>query len=173
MTAEAGLRTVAPCKASNEPNQAEEDSMERREALKTVAATIAGAISGAALAAEHDHHHDHAGLAKRNAGLIAASGDCLKTGEACLAHCLYLLGNGDKTMAACAQSVNELLASCTALMKLAGQDSRYVPAFAKVAAEVCANCEKECRKHEKHHEECRACAESCAACLKECKKAAA
>jgi Cys-rich four helix bundle protein (predicted Tat secretion target) len=103
--------------------------MERREVLKTVAATIAGAISGAALAAEHDHQHDHAGL-------IAASGDCLKTGEACLAHCLYLLGNGDKTMAACAQSVNELLASCTALMKLAGQDSRYVPAFAKVAAEV-------------------------------------
>jgi hypothetical protein len=33
-----------------------------------------------------------------HAGLIAASGDCLKTGEACLAHCLYLLGNGDKTM---------------------------------------------------------------------------
>ena len=57
--------------------------MERREVLKTVAATIAGAISGAALGAEHDHQHDHAGL-------IAASGACLKTGEACLAHCLYL-----------------------------------------------------------------------------------
>lgn len=148
--------------------------MERRDVLKTVAATVAGAISGSALAAQHDHgHHDHAGMNKRNAALIAASADCLKVGEACLAHCLYLLGNGDKEMAACAQSVNEMLASCTALMKLAGQDSRYVPALAKVAGEICANCEKECRKHEKHHEECKACAESCAACLKECKKVAA
>jgi Cys-rich four helix bundle protein (predicted Tat secretion target) len=150
--------------------------MERRDVLKTVAATVAGAISASALAAQHDHghdHHDHAGMAKRNAALIAASADCLKTGEACLAHCLYLLGNGDKEMAACAQSVNELLASCNALMKLAGQDSRYVPALAKVAGEICASCEKECRKHEKHHEECKACAESCAACLKECKKVAA
>lgn len=149
--------------------------MERRDALKTVAAAVAGAISSSALAAgQHDHHHhDHAGMAKRNAALVAASADCLKTGEACLAHCLYLLGNGDKEMAACAQSVNELLASCTVLMKLAGQDSRYVPAFAKLAGEVCASCEKECRKHAKHHEECRACAESCAACLKECRKVAA
>lgn len=146
--------------------------MERREVLKTVAATVVGAISGAALAAEHQHH-DQGGMARRNAALIAASADCLKTGEACLAHCLYLLGNGDTTIAACAQSVNELLASCNALMKLAGQDSRYVPAFAKVAGEVCANCEKECRKHADHHEECKACAESCAACLKECKKVAA
>ena len=145
--------------------------MERREVLKTVAATVAGAMSGGALAADHDHQHGPAGMAPRNAGLIAASADCLKTGEACLAHCLYLLGNGDREMAACAQSVNELLASCTALMKLAGQDSKHVPGFAKLAAEICASCEKECRKHENHHAECKACAESCAACLKECKRA--
>lgn len=148
--------------------------MERREMLKTVLATAASAISVAALAGEHDHHsHGAPGMASRNAGLIAASADCLKTGEACLAHCLYLLGNGDKSVAACAQSVNELLASCTALMKLAGQDSKFVPAMAKVAAEVCASCEKECRKHADHHPECKACAESCAACVKECKRATA
>lgn len=148
--------------------------MERREMLKTVLATAVGAISTAALAGEHDHHsHGAPGAASRNAGLIAASADCLKTGEACLAHCLYLLGNGDTSVAACAQSVNELLASCTALMKLAGQDSKFVPALAKVAAEVCASCEKECRKHADHHPECKACAESCAACVKECKKATA
>ncbi|RIX44732.1 MAG: four-helix bundle copper-binding protein [Rhodocyclales bacterium GT-UBC] len=147
--------------------------MERRDAMKALAASVAAAVSGAALAAEHDHHHDHATATKQNAGLIAASADCLKTGEACLAHCLYLLGTGDKEMAECAKSVNELLASCTALMKLAGQDSRYVPAFAKVAAEVCANCEKACRKHAERHAECKACADSCAACVKECKKIAA
>ena len=148
--------------------------MERREMLKTVLATAASAISAAALAGEHDNHnHGKPGVAPRNAGVIAASADCLKTGEACLAHCLYLLGNGDKSVAACAQSVNELLATCTAMMKLAGQDSKFVPAMAKVAAEVCASCEKECRKHADHHAECKACAESCAACVKECKKLAA
>ena len=147
--------------------------MERRDVLKTAAAAVAGAMSTAALAAAGHEHHDHGGMAMRNAALIAASADCVKTGEACLAHCIYLMGNGDKSMAACAQSVNELLATCTALMKLAGQDSRYVPALAKVAAEVCANCEKECRNHADHHAECKACAESCASCVKECKRVAA
>ncbi len=149
--------------------------MERRDMLKTVAATLAGAISASAQAAgEHDHHPSGpVGAGKRNAALIDTSADCLKVGEACLAHCLYLLGNGDKTVAACSVSVSEMLATCNALLKLASQDSKFVPALARVAADVCANCEKECRKHEKHHEECKACAESCAACLKECKKVAA
>jgi len=38
---------------------------------------------------------------------------------------------------------------------------------------VCEACEKECRKHEMKHAECKACADSCAACLKECQKIAA
>jgi Cys-rich four helix bundle protein (predicted Tat secretion target) len=147
--------------------------MERREMLKTLAAAVAGAVSANALAADHEHHHhDHGAMGKANAALITTASDCLQTGEACLAHCLVLLGKGDKEMAACAQSVNELLAICTALMKVASQDSRFVPALAKVAGDVCSNCEKECRKHEKKHAECKACADSCAACLKECKKLA-
>ncbi len=147
--------------------------MERRDALKTFGAAMAAAISGTALAGEHDHHHDHGAMGNPYAALIASSGDCLKTGEACLAHCLVLLGKGDKEMAACAQSVNELLAVCGALGRLAGQNAKRTAAFAKVAAEVCADCEKECRKHEKKHAECKACADSCAACLKECKKLSA
>lgn len=148
--------------------------MERREILKTMAAAVAGAISANAMAAEHDHHdHDHGGMAMRNAGVIATSSDCIKLGEACLAHCLYLLGSGDTTMVGCAQSVNEMLAICNALLRLASQDSKLLPAMAKVAADACASCEKECRKHEKKHAECKACADACAACLKECKKIAA
>lgn len=146
--------------------------MERRDMLKTVAAAVAGAISSSAMAADHDHHHDHGGP-MRNAGLVGSTADCLKAGEACLAHCIYLLGNGEKEMAACAQSVNEMMAVCAALMKLASQDSKWVPAMAKLAADTCANCEKECRKHEKKHPECKACAEACAACLKECKQLSA
>ncbi len=160
--------------------------MERRDLLKTAATTAAAAITAAlsanALAAgkeqnhdhSHDHHHhDHGAMGKNYGALIASSSDCLVTGQACLAHCLVLLGQGDKEMAACAQSVSELLATCEALMKLAIQNSAFTPALAKVSADVCASCEKACRKHEKKHLECKACADACAACLKECRALAA
>ena len=146
--------------------------MERREMLKTVGAAMAAAIASSALAADHDHHN-HGAMGNPYASLIASSSDCLKTGEACLAHCLVLLGQGDKEMAACAQSVNGLLAVCGTLGKLAGQNSKHTAAMAKLAADVCAECEKECRKHEKKHAECKACADACASCLKECKKISA
>ena len=118
--------------------------MERRDILKSAGVVALAAMAGAA-SADHDEH----------------------------AHCLVLLGKGDKEMAACAQSVNQLLAVCAALQKLAGQDSRYTPGFARLAAEVCADCEKECRKHENKHAECKACADSCAACVLECRTLAA
>ncbi|GLO01825.1 hypothetical protein PPUJ13061_17230 [Pseudomonas putida] len=76
-------------------------------------------------------------------------------------------------MAACAQSVSELLAACDALMKLASQKSKFTPALAKVTADVCASCEKQCRKYETQHAECKACADSCAACLEACNAIAA
>lgn len=145
--------------------------MERREMLKGAGAIALAALSGAAAAADdaHHHHHDH-GAGSRLQPLAASAGDCIATGEACLAHCLVLLGQGDTVMAACAQSVNELLAVCAALQKLALQNAKHAVSFARVAADVCADCEKECRKHEKKHAECKACADSCAACLKECRK---
>lgn len=147
--------------------------MERREMMKTVVAVAAGAVSGNGLAAESDHHHQHGTAAGKYGALIRASGDCLQTGEACLAHWLVVLGEGNKDLAVCAQSVNEVLAACGALMKLAGQGSRFTPAHAKLVAEVCANCEKECRKHEQKHTACKVCADSCAGCLNECRKLAA
>ncbi|MBF8740661.1 four-helix bundle copper-binding protein [Pseudomonas guariconensis] len=117
----------------------------------------------------HESHHEHGAIdGKDFAGLVSTSADCLKTGEACLAHCITLLSQGDKEMAACAQSVSELLATCDALMKLAAQKSKFTPVMAKVTAEVCTSCEKQCRKYEEMQAECKACADSCAACVKEC-----
>jgi Cys-rich four helix bundle protein (predicted Tat secretion target) len=143
--------------------------MDRREMLGGMGALAMAAVAGSASAAEHDHHHHHGA---KNQALINGASDCIKTGEACINHCLDLLAQGDKEMAACAKSVNELLAVCAALQRLATVDSKFLPKYAKVSAEVCEACEKECRKHEKKHAECKACADSCAACLKECKKIA-
>lgn len=150
--------------------------MQRREVLKTVAGAVAVAMTSSVMASgeNHEHHHDHGVTGgKGYAGLIDSSIDCLKTGEACLAHCMVLLAQGDKEMASCAQSVSELLATCNALMKLASQGSKFTPALAKVTADVCASCETQCRKYENKHAECKACADACAACLKECEALAA
>jgi Cys-rich four helix bundle protein (predicted Tat secretion target) len=120
---------------------------------------------------DHQHHAHHGG--GKYAALVNSSSDCGHIGQTCLAHCFVVLGEGEKELAACAASVNQLLAACDALMKLAASNSKYVPKMAALTETVCLDCEKECRKHEKKHQECKDCADACAACAKECKKAAA
>lgn len=145
--------------------------MDRREMLGSMGVLAIAALASETQAAEHDHdHHNHGA---KNQTLVDSASDCVKTGEACINHCLDLLAQGDKEMAACAKSVNEMLGVCAALQRLATVDSKFLPKFAKVAGEMCEACENECRKHEKKHAECKACADSCAVCLKECQKIAA
>lgn len=146
--------------------------MERRDLFKAASALALGALVTSARADEHAHHHDH-GSTRPYADVATAAGNCVQAGEVCLAHCLVLLGEGDKTMAGCAKAVNDMLALCAALQKLANQGSAATPRLAKLAGDLCADCEKECRKHEKEHAECKACADACAACGKECQKLAA
>jgi len=108
--------------------------MNRREALLSGAALAAATFVGYAKAAEMEHHH-HAAMV--NAGLVAAAADCIQKGQVCLSHCLQLLGQGDKEMAACAKSVNQMLALCGALQSLANQESAYLPQLAKIAMDAC------------------------------------
>ena len=144
--------------------------MDRREILRGMGAVAALAVAGNAMAqGGHAHHH---GSPKTEA-LIDAVSDCINAGETCLAHCIMLMGDGDKSVAGCAKSVSETLALCEGLRKLAAQGSKHAVAMARLAATACDDCEKECRKHESKHAECRACAKACAECAKECRKFAA
>lgn len=150
--------------------------MNRRELLIGATAMAATAMSGKVFAAEHQHDHaamahDHAD-SKRNEKLIAAAADCVLKANICLQHCIELLGEGDKSMAACAKSSSQVIAMCTALEQMAAAESKYLPQLAKVCMDVCKACEEECKKTEKHPE-CKACKESCAVCYKECKAIAA
>lgn len=151
--------------------------MNRREILGAAAMTglTAALVARAAdePAAGHEHHHDHAAATGRYADLVASTSHCVVTGDACLSHCLTLLGEGDKEMAACARTVRSVIAACTALRELAAANSPRVGKLAAVVADICQDCETECRKHEKVHSVCHDCAEACASCLKECQKAAA
>ena len=151
--------------------------MNRREMLTTVAATgVTVALTAGAAedpVAAHEHHHDHSAAAGKYADLVAATSHCVATGDACIAHCLTLLEEGDKEMAACARTVQSVIAACTALRELAAANSPRVGRLAAVVADICQDCETECRKHEKKHSVCHDCAEACAGCLKECRRAAA
>lgn len=149
--------------------------MNRRELLLGAAAIAAAATAGRAFAAGHDHDdmtHDHHAMSSRNDKLIAAAADCVLTANNCQQHCLVLLGQGDKSMAACAQSSSQVSAVCAALQQLASAESKHLPQLAKVAMGICKECEEECKKTEQHPE-CKACKEACAACYEECRKIAA
>ncbi|TAJ76607.1 MAG: four-helix bundle copper-binding protein [Gallionellaceae bacterium] len=146
--------------------------MNRRELLLGAAAMAAVAASGRVFAAEHDAHEHHREMSTRNNSLIEAASDCVLKAQICLQHCLVLLGQGDKSMAACAKSASQVEAVCGALQKLATAEAKNLPQMAKLAMDVCKDCEEECKKTDKHPE-CKACGEACAACYKECKKIAA
>ncbi len=151
--------------------------MNRRELLLGAAAMAATAVSGKAFAAEHDHEHmsmnmEHDHKSTRNEKLIASASECVLTGNNCLQHCLVAMGKGEKELAACARSSSQLIAICTALQQLASAESKFLPQMAKLAMDVCKDCEEECKKTDKHPE-CKACRDACAACYRECKAIAA
>jgi Cys-rich four helix bundle protein (predicted Tat secretion target) len=148
--------------------------MGRREILTGGALFAAAAMANVAFAAEeamHEHHHHDMPLPAAN--LLTSVSDCLLKGQICSDHCLVNLGDGDKAMAACAQSVAQMMAICGALQKLASSNSKYLPQMAKLAKDVCKDCESECKKHADKHKQCRDCQESCAACAKECEQVSA
>lgn len=154
--------------------------MNRREMLTGSAAATLAAFASQAQAADakadahagHDHMHHHHDDSGPNYGALAhAATHCIMFGEACIGHCLDLLAQGETEMAACAKSVEQMMAACTMLRQLATWKSAYVPRMAAVVMDMCKACEQECRKHDKH-KECRDCADSCVACAKECKAVA-
>jgi Cys-rich four helix bundle protein (predicted Tat secretion target) len=103
-------------------------------------------------------------------GLASAASHCAHTGEVCIAHCLVTFKEGDTTLAACAASVEEMMAACRSMATLAALNSRHVKAEAAVCKAICADCEKECRKHEKKHAICKDCADACKDVIAACNK---
>lgn len=146
--------------------------MNRRELLVGSAAVATVMAAQAAGAASHDHNHMHAHVhgPARNQGLIDAANNCVSAGELCQDHCLELLSQGDTSLAACARTVSQAIAVCTALRSMAAQNATKLAQMAKLAMDTCKECEDECRKHEKVHQQCRDCARACADCYAQCKK---
>lgn len=150
--------------------------MNRREVLLGGLALAGAAMVANAHAEEHQHDmstHEHHHTNPIYSALATSAADCIQKGQTCLSHCLTLLGEGEKEMASCAKSVNQMLAICGALQQLTNQNSKLLAKQAALALEACEQCQEICKKHADKHPECKACGESCAACAKECKKATA
>ena len=134
----------------------------------TAVATAAGLGLSANANAAMDHHHMHAIPADRQK-VIDASLHCVKAGQACIQHCIDMFKMKDTSMAECADTVQEMLATCTAVSQLASYDSRHLKDFATLCVNVCKDCKKSCDKHADKHAACKACSESCDDCIKACK----
>lgn len=152
--------------------------MDRRSVLTGFTALAAAAATGTAGAVAMDEHAHHKGMhhehhANPYKDLLAASSACLNAGEICLAHCIDLMSAGDIGMADCTHNVNQMLAVCRAVHALAAQESKHLPALARIATETCKSCMEACRKHADVHQQCKDCMVSCEACAKECGKVAA
>jgi Cys-rich four helix bundle protein (predicted Tat secretion target) len=147
--------------------------MERRDFVTAFGALAAAAAASSAFAAGEDPHAGHKmSHGAKYAALLASSAKCASTGEDCLRHCFEMLAMNDASMGACTKATYDLVAACGALAKLAGTNSAFTPAFAKVVADVCTACKKECDKFPAIAE-CKACGEACQACADECHKIAA
>ena len=149
--------------------------IDRRNVLiGAVGATAAATslIAGNVFAASHGGgmHHEHS---KHDMNLIDAATNCVKNGQICSDHCIKLVKADDTSIADCLGTVSELLAACNALAILASYQSSHLPTFVKSCIAICEDCEKECRKHEDKHVECKNCAEACKDCIAACKKVAA
>jgi Cys-rich four helix bundle protein (predicted Tat secretion target) len=147
----------------------------RRELLAGAGATavlMGAAGAGAAEQEQHSHgkRYFEAKAPRAHPALTAAANDCVATGQACISHCLETFRQGDTTMAECATAVQEMLPVCAALASLSASDSRHLKDLARACIPVCEGCEKECRVHEQHQPECKACADACAALVREAKK---
>jgi Cys-rich four helix bundle protein (predicted Tat secretion target) len=132
--------------------------MKRRDVLVGASALALAAVAKAAPPKPGEAHHHESGALP----LVDASADCLKKGEVCEQHCLTLLGSGDTTMASCAMSVRDMLASVRGLLTVASAGSKHTRTLARACADICKDCEAECRKHQDKHQPCRDCAEACA-----------
>ena len=142
-----------------DPTEQRPAEISRRDLLIGMGAAAATAYAGSAVSAMPGH--DHSKHTAQQPDLLNAINNCTDKGERCIAHCLVSFQEGDLELADCASKVHEMQAICGAYSYLLAANSGYSKAYAAVCKQVCVDCEKECRKHEKHIE-CKACADACA-----------
>lgn len=146
--------------------------LDRRSLLAAGAGALAATIAAGAVAADQDQGHEHAHSEAKYAppehpALISTALDCVHTGDVCIDHCYQTFAAGDTALAECVRRVQELVATCAALARMASLDAPHLAELAAVTAKVCRRCDEECRRHP-GHQPCLDCGDACLACAREC-----
>lgn len=110
----------------------------RRDLLKGAVVASATMATGTVFGSSG---HDHMNHENPNSGLVDTALDCMKTGQACLDHCIDLFKSRDTSVAGCPDKVT---AMCNALSQMASYKSKHLANLAKVCAAVCKDCKKAC-----------------------------
>ena len=147
--------------ASSIPAGGQTTAISRRTLLSNAGAISVTLASGVAYAADGPGH-EHANHAPRHAGALDAANQCTQMARLCLAHCLVSFEEGDTVLATCARSVHNMISLCDAFAAQVANNSGYIDGIAAVCRDACSDCEKECRKHENDHVECKQSADACA-----------
>jgi Cys-rich four helix bundle protein (predicted Tat secretion target) len=163
--AKRGNRMPKQLSISGEIERSLPSSATRRFLLAGAGALVAGVGLARAVGAQTTAAKPSPSKSPQQA-VVEATKRCETVGNACLRHCQRLTRMGDKSLADCMRSVSAMLPVCAAMNRLAIQDAKRLKDLAKVCADICRDCEAECRKHEFHHVECKRCAEACAATVK-------
>jgi Cys-rich four helix bundle protein (predicted Tat secretion target) len=137
--------------------------MDRRSVLAHGIATSAGVVLAQGFLAK-------AQAKDKPRSLVETATDCLSKGERCAQHCRSELKKGNKAMAECLETVEDMLAAVAALVKIAAHESKHLAAFAKVCGAMCRDCIASCEPHVKHMVECQDCLTACEACEKACRE---
>ena len=152
------MNTQSPVSQS----EIETSAVSRRALLQGAAMLAAGLAGSKAIAAEHDH-----AAMTGHAALVEAALHCMRDGHACMQHLQALMMMGDTSLSDCVSGVNDMLAVCDPLVKMASYHSSHLPALAAVAGSISKECEAVCRSHAAQHAVCATLADSCAACARE------
>jgi Cys-rich four helix bundle protein (predicted Tat secretion target) len=144
--------------------------MNRREILAGAGVLSTALMSGVAFGADRKSDGS-APTREQLKKIIDTSFDCLKTGEACGAHCVEMLSKGDTSMKTCYGTVQNMMAACSAMIKVGTVDSakpETIKKLAGVCADLCKECAEACKVHSDHHAVCKACMDSCNKCIDAC-----
>ncbi len=135
--------------------------LNRRHVL-TAAGVIGTGLASASAYAAGDKMGERRGKPDRAyRKVMDLANECTATGRICMNHCLTSFQAGDTMLADCAASVYDMLSICDTFAAQLTTGSAYVAGFAVVCRQACEDCEVECRKHARHHSECRDSAEAC------------
>ena len=150
--------------------------MERRDFLIGATTSVAAmAVAKASFGDTHEHgaggHAAAAAVDPRVGALRESTLACQEAAADCVRHCLVRLGEGDKALASCLESVLRMQAVTQATHDVAASGpapSKRAQELASVCAGFCDDCAAECEPHAEMHAACKACLDACRRCVEAC-----